>query len=954
MSRPRILVVEDNDVTRRAIRLGLVLEGYSVMDCGDGRSAIRYMAENRPDLILQDILLPDVSGFELVRALRALPGGAEVPILALTGLLDAEERGRLRDAPFNEILAKPVEPSRLVQVIHRYLPRAGDSQPPGRGNHVLYVDDDRIQRRVGQIRLSESGFRVSVAEDGADALQRARRDPPDFVISDVLMPDMDGFELCRGLHSDPVLRDVPVALVSSNYIEPADCELAFRAGARGLFLKTPDLREPVKALLGDGQPRLDVREAEADDFIDRYLERVRRQLERQMSLNASLSQRCTLQALILSIVASLSDALANERDVEAAAGEALYSILDVSGVSMGALYFREHDQLRLAACCGFPGGTDHLRGLQAEASWLARALERPEVTSLSATDEPESDAKAFLEHAHVACAIIVPLLCRGERVGALVLGSDERELQSEDWRAFARTIGVQLGQAIGHSRTLAQLTSSDERYRTMMENANDAISILDLNGVILEANRRAEQIFGHEHQELIGKKLTEFMAFGDDSPRSDRLHRLVAEGSLVADNLTLRRGDGTFTKVDFSARVVAIGSERVVFATARDVTERCRLEQELRQAQKMEAIGRLTGGIAHDFNNLLAVILANSAFLLEELGAEDQRHADAEGIKAAADRAASLTRQLLAFSRRQILKPELMTLNAVVTGLGKMLGRLIGEDIELVTTLEPDLPLVKADAGQIEQVLVNLAVNSRDAMPKGGRLQIKTESVTLGGEQTDKEVPPGQYVVLTVTDSGCGMDAEIQSHLFEPFFTTKGQGKGTGLGLSTCYGIVKQSGGQITVETEVNRGTSFRIYLPQAQGTLAPERRAISDVKTGSETILVVEDDDQVRAVVQKILHARGYKILATRSCDEACAICQEYGENIDLLLSDVVMPKMTGPDGAAHIKAMRPGIKVLFMSGYTEHPALTDSPGEMGVHFIQKPFAPDALAARVRDVLNE
>jgi PAS domain S-box-containing protein len=379
-----------------------------------------------------------------------------------------------------------------------------------------------------------------------------------------------------------------------------------------------------------------------------------------------------------------------------------------------------------------------------------------------------------------------------------------------------------------------------------------------------------------------------------------------------------------------------------------------RAESQLRQAQKMEAVGRLAGGIAHDFNNLLTTILGTCDLLLEELPREKQWREDVEEIRKAGDRAASLTRQLLAFSRKQVIEAATVNLNETVSGVGSMLRRLIGEDIELVTRLEPHLGMVLADPGQIEQVLMNLAVNSRDAMPKGGKLVIETANIQLEADPKGLPgVPAGPYVMLSVSDNGIGMDAETRSHIFEPFFTTKEQGKGTGLGLATVYGIIRQSGGHVAVYSEPGAGATFKVYLPEVADSpttrLVPPRAP----RGGSETILLAEDEPAVRSLAQRVLEAHGYVVIAASGAEEALSLSRQYQGRIHLLLTDVIMPGLSGPQLAERLARERRDSKILYMSGYTDAAIIHHGVLEPGIWYLQKPFSPGGLAEKVREVLD-
>ena len=405
---------------------------------------------------------------------------------------------------------------------------------------------------------------------------------------------------------------------------------------------------------------------------------------------------------------------------------------------------------------------------------------------------------------------------------------------------------------------------------------------------------------------------------------------------------------------DQQTLVPALGGGEEVLGFLLDVTERKRLEEQLRQAQKMEAVGRLAGGIAHDFNNLLTAITGYSELLLQTIDDPGVRE-DLEEIHRAGDRAASLTRQLLAFSRSQVLQPKVLDLNGIVLDLEKMLKRILGEDVALTTDLEANLARIRIDPGQLEQVIMNLAVNSRDAMPGGGKLTLETRNLHLAEEMETRHavVPPGSYVVLTVSDSGIGMDQGTQDRIFEPFFTTKRKGKGTGLGLATVYGIVKQSGGFVFVYSESGTGTTFRIYLPQCQAD-AEGSGAREQVPSGSgtETIVVAEDDTAVRSLIVRALSAQGYRVEEAATGQEAIAACRRLGPRVDLVLSDYVMPDLRGPEVESAVRVFLPGVPFLYMSGYREF-GEEETGDEPSRETVAKPFSPSEIARRVRAAID-
>jgi PAS domain S-box-containing protein len=505
------------------------------------------------------------------------------------------------------------------------------------------------------------------------------------------------------------------------------------------------------------------------------------------------------------------------------------------------------------------------------------------------------------------------------------------------------------------------LAKSAETLRAMNEAALDAIVVCDADGKIASWNPAAAKVFGYSPEEVLGRDLHELLVparYRAEADEGFRRFRETGEGRALGRmwDTEARRKDGTEFPVELSLSAMKLDGKWAAVGILRDIGERRRVEDQLRRSQRLDALGQLAGGIAHDFNNLLVVINGSVELAMAGLPPGDPVHADLEPILLAGARAAALTRQLLAFSRRQTLKPEILSLNEVVGDLETMLRRVIGEDIELRLRLAPDLGNVRADPSQLEQILVNLVVNARDAMPKGGTLVVETSNAVLdeGYARGDGEVKPGAYVVLAVSDVGCGIPRETLDHMFEPFFTTKAPGKGTGLGLSTVYGIVKQSGGHIDVESEVGKGTTFRIFLPRALGEAARVPSQAEPAKVGgSETILVVEDDPGVRRLAERVLNPLGYRVLTAAAPSEALDLCESHPGPIHLLLTDVVMPAMDGGALAERVAALRSGVAVLYMSGYSGAAIARHGGLAAGSRLIQKPFTASELAREVREALD-
>jgi two-component system, cell cycle sensor histidine kinase and response regulator CckA len=520
------------------------------------------------------------------------------------------------------------------------------------------------------------------------------------------------------------------------------------------------------------------------------------------------------------------------------------------------------------------------------------------------------------------------------------------------------------------------LRESEERYRTFVAQSSEGIYRMEheppipchlsideqlawgyKNGFMAECNDAMARMYGRASaQELIGKRLSEFLILHDPVTRQF-MERFIRGGYRISDEESIEMDAQGQRRIFRNTMVGTIVDDHWVrtWGITRDITDRKYLEEQLRKAQQLEAIGRLAGGVAHDFNNILSIIMGHAELLLAT-GVDERSRTGLEQVQRAAERAASLTQQLLAFSRKQVLQPKVLDLNESVTDVEKMLSRVIGEDIELIARLHPSLMMVKADPSQLEQVLINLAVNARDAMPQGGKLSMETSNVELQTDEArDLDLSPGFYVMLIVSDTGNGMDPVTLTHAFEPFFTTKPMGKGTGLGLSTVYGIVKQSGGGIRVESEPGRGTSVRIYLPATEsdrswleGRLTPP-----NIAGGMETILVAEDEPDLRELTRIFLESYGYKVLEAGSAEEAIRIADEFRQPIHLLLTDVIMPGLSGRQLAEKILSQNPGTKIVYMTGYTDDMIVQHKVLEPGVQLLQKPFTKAELALKVRSTLD-
>lgn len=575
---------------------------------------------------------------------------------------------------------------------------------------------------------------------------------------------------------------------------------------------------------------------------------------------------------------------------------------------------------------------------------------------------------SFLRSRELAKVVHVRWVARGGLIR--VMSVRKSAIVQEDgptWMLVARDVTDSLAAATEYVRAGEARRLSEERYRVLFEGTPLPITLFDPETLrITEVNEAAVRLYGYTREEFATKTIDDL----DGSP-SKPARAAVKSGRFDSDTGKRRavqpwhavrkhaKKDGTPIEVEITAHPLLMDDRQIMLAIGTDVSERRRLEERVQQSQKMEAIGSLAGGVAHDFNNILSVILGYSEVLLMDLSEDDPKRPDLEEIARAGERAADLTRQLLAFGRQQVLQPRVIDLHAVVGGMEKMLRRLLGEDVALVVPRARAKSCARLDPGQIEQVIMNLAVNARDAMPNGGTLTIETTEVMVSAQDAVEMVgiSPGPHVMLSVTDTGMGMDKATQARMFEPFFTTKGVGKGTGLGLATVFGIVQQSGGAIRVDSEPGHGTTMRVCFPATACAVEASPRlpvsAVMRAVRGAETILLVEDDEAVRALTRSALRQLGYNVLEAQNAGEALLMCEQHDGKIDLLLTDVVMPRISGSQLAARLTAMRPEMRVLYMSGYTADEVVRHGVVESTISFIQKPITPHTLANKIREVLG-
>lgn len=918
----RILVVDDEPELNRVLVESLTQQGFDVTGCTSGVNALSQLREESFDLMITDLMMPQMDGITLLQAALEIDPNLVAIIMTGQGTIQTAVDA-MRLGAFDYVL-KPFRLQQLLPVLTRAV-----------NMRRLRIENLQLRESVAIYGLTQTIAFTLDSNTVVSKLADAAMQQCDADEVSVLLPTPDGSELyvaaVRGPNRERLLGErIPLTEGIASWVART---------REPVFLDGEVLDNRFTALW----PRPDIKAAISVPM------QVANKLIGVINLNDTKRHRIFSlgQMKALSILASTAAAALETASLYSQvrrAEENYRSIFDnaVEGIFQVS---RQGEFLSANPALARTLGYDSGASLITESStnplnWTSRDAWQEFARKL----ESEGSLLGF------------EMVCR-RRDGQEVILSTSARLVTDELGEILYFEGF--AEDVTESRhAQAALRQSEAELRALFEAMTDLIVVFDHEGRYRKIAPTKGALTYWKPEDLIGKTVVDIF------PPSDAQFFLSYIRQALAESRTLR----TEYKLETSWKnawyefSVSPMDEASVVCVARDVTERKRVEgalaaseERLRQSQKLEAIGRLAGGVAHDFNNILTVIGGYSSLLLDKLPVTSPYRSSVEEIKRAGDRAGGLTRQLLAFSRKQILQPKVLDLNQVVSEMERLVRRLIGEDVELTAVLEADLGLVKADPSQVEQVLLNLLVNARDAMPDGGKLTIETKNVELASGYAQRfGIAPGSYVMLAVSDNGFGMDAETQGRIFEPFFTTKNASKGTGLGLSTVYGIVKQSGGHIWVYSEERKGTTFKIYLPrvqehaEAETTEAPEA-----VPAGTETLLVVEDEDQVRAILEQMLKELGYKVIAAASGPEALDLARKQAGLIDLMITDLVMPQMSGRELVDRMRQQEPNIKVLFMSGYTDDAIVRHGLLDASLEFLQKPFDAAGVASKVRQVLD-
>lgn len=945
---PPILLIEDNPITCKVVRATLTSQGYELLDASTGSRGIELFLARDPALVLLDLVLPDVQGFDLFYRLRGLPRGKDVPVLAFSGLLSPQDESRLADVGFDDVVSKPVEPSRLLQIVRGYLPLEVPAVTAKHSRQLIVADDDAVQRKMVALRLRRAGFSVTVARDGQEALERARTLKPDAIVSDVLMPRLDGFGLCMAVRNDPELASTPVVLISNSYLDPGDKQLALRSGASEMLLRTPELHDVI-ALLGSDELRSQVPLTPVAPDPDLERERIQRmmsQLERQVAMYAGLNQRCSLLAAELSVLSGISEAVATEHDIESALHQVLASCFDAGGISLGLMYLHDGGELRgmrygameswsqleVASFFGF-------RGLLEEVSATQTTV------SIPSTSHPEHAYRDLLLRTGCRSLTIAPLGKRGAALGALVTMSRSLEIQPSDQITFAQAVAGQISLALSLAKSFQAKAESEREARA---NATLLRSILEsmAEGVIVASGDGVLKLSNHAANDILPESWRDF-AFDPERPLYRALH-----GEHVTEAEVSLPGTDRWIRVSSRPLVDDAAEVQQAVAVFRDITEERAARARMLVSERMASLGTLAAGVGHEINNPLMSAIGNLEMAITDVRRLRREHAHLEleelveelrDAKEAAERVRNIVRDLKLFSRADEDTRENVDVVRVLESSVRMVGNEIRHRATLVRDYQP-VPPVYANESRLGQVFLNLLVNAAQAIPEGrassNEITVRT-SVAVDGR-----------VRIAISDTGLGMTPETVNKIFTPFFTTKPIGVGTGLGLAICHQLITSKGGEIVVDSNVGVGSTFTVLLPPAGGAELPRLSRTSTLPPATRRgrVFIIDDDKMVVTTIRRAL-ARDHEVIALTSPREALHWL-ERDRNFDLILCDLMMPDMTGMELHAAIHKLEPALaeRMVFITGGAFTDAAREFLATTSNAHIEKPIEIDTLRRFIND----
>ena len=979
MTRPRVLLVEDNPITRKLVRFAVQQEDLDLVEAVDAKSAIALATTQRPDLILQDLLLPDMDGFELAAALRAVPQLRGVPILAFSGLLSQLDEKRIAGAGFTDFVTKPIEPSKLVRIIRAHLPSSDSPKASfGRGRRIVLVDDDDVQRKLSVFKLSRLGFDVVDAPDGHAALEAARAKAPAAIITDAMMPGLDGFGLCAAVRQDPELKTVPIVMLTSTYVDDADRELSRLAGANAFVIRTPALGEMITALqtvLEASRSTGPAPAVQPPEFERERASRAMVQLERQAAAASSARQQCAMLSAELAVLNAISEAITQDTDIDTVLREILAACCDSGGVSLGALYLINDDSsfrtLMVGSHAGWENGTAD--GFLGDGARLRAFMQQRRAEVLTRDSASKAD-RDWLSRSGLQSALVVPLHHKDDTLGAMVMMSESVDLGADDRLLFAESVGHQVSVALALTQafedTALAAQSAREHARLLQSvftTMTNPIVVVDGTGRATTWNAAAEQLVPKpDDLSLTAPEVSAHAGlFEPDRATLMDVNQLPLARALRGEDVddadvyikSAVKPDGAWLKVTARPLRDESGAITGAVGVGHDVTKERLANEQLMISDRMASIGMMAAGVGHEINNPLSAVVANLEMAAAEVSAlASQVGADKIGDLAdeirdayeAAQRVRGIAANLKVFSSGQVEANGPIDVERVLESAVRMGWNQVRHRARLVKDYGGVPAAVGIDA-RLGQVFLNLIVNAAQAIPEGAaehnEIRLRTRVDSDG------------RIVIDVEDTGAGIPPHVMSRLFTPFVTTKPVGIGTGLGLSICQRLVTAMGGSIWADSAVGRGTAFHVALQPARVIAAPAAPAVpADAQpdaAGQARILIVDDEEMLGTILRRVF--RGHDVTVLTDARKALELI-DGGAHFDAILCDVMMPVMTGIEFHRALSERHPDQvgALIFLTGgaFTkETAAFLDSVPNLRV---DKPFDAAQLRARIEAHLAE
>ncbi|NNM58744.1 MAG: response regulator [Legionellales bacterium] len=966
-----ILVIEDNPTSRKLLRVALQCEHYRVLEAEDGKTALEIAKKNKVDLILQDIILPDIDGLTLNKQLRALPHISEIPIFAVSGFLNSLEEMQSMNSDFTAFVTKPVNIAHLISMIKTCFPEMPKDKI-GAERKILLVDDNPIQRKLLKLQLINAGFCVSIAENGKEALQQLAISIPSAVVSDVLMPYMDGFELCLAIRHNPETANLPVILLTAHYLENEDQELGEKIQASAYLTRNSNSNELISALDRVISNKQEIKEPISDITLlkEQHTLRLIRQLERQVLANSGLAQQCALDSVQLSIFNSIAEALFTNSGLDEPLQEVLGTSLDAAGLSQGCLYLMDEDKkLSFYYIIGCVEDKTELETFFGHLDLLHQIIETKDILLLPSKEIEQKVSNEILSKNHIVSALFIPLIVKTECFGLLFVGSKTANIAEAEPLFFARSLGTQVAQSIALASAFKRLAISENRYHTLMDNAQCGMIVIKTDGEIVEINKQIETLLCLESREIIGKNIISFVTEADHDYVKVFLKKLMENGKLDVNDLRVCRQDGSVRMTEFSGAVMHMTTKDLIVLMTNDMTERNQLRSQAMMSDRLATVGILASGVVHEINNPIAWILSNLMHLKTQLAEIKMQLGElsiAQGTKRiavgaqlneelfkfettideninGAERVRDIVCDLKGFARTADNKDTEIDINDIVNSALNMAYHAFKHRAKIIKEYGKHLPKIVGNNGKLHQVFLNLLINAFQSIPEGQRekniIQVTTMFET-------------EQIKVVISDTGCGMSSDTMSRIFDPFFTTKYADNGTGLGLSICHEIIYNLNGTITVESVQNKGTTFLVTLPISRKV--PEIKKETSVAKAMEKrkLLIIDDEPYLLKSIERLL-GHYHHVTTALGGKAGLEMLTQKDSHFEVVLCDLSMPDLDGVDLYYSLCKENPPMKsrIIFMTGGAYIKKLEEFVKNEELIFIEKPFNLNELLAAIEQV---